>query len=159
MRGVMSPSGPARVGWWGVQDPFAFDVEHLAYGAGARRFEYGTPSVAAIYAARAGLSLLDEVGIDTVRDRHMRLSQRLVDGALEQGWTIRCPRDAAERTPIVTLEHPDPADAVSALRAGGVICDNRPALIRLSPHYFNTFEEMDRTLELLAPLRVAPAIA
>src|SRR5438552_1870754 len=69
------------------------------------------------------------------------------------------PRDAAERTPIVTLEHPDPAAAVSALRAGGVICDNRPGLIRLSPHYFNTSEEMDRTLELLAPLRVAPAIA
>src|SRR5947208_911997 len=156
---VAERARPSAAGWWGVKEPFAFDVEHLDYGAGARRFEYGTPAVAAIYAARAGLELLAEIGIEKVRERHKLLSQRLVDGALDQGWTIRCPRDATERTPIVTLEHPDPASAVTALRAAGVICDNRPGLIRLSPHYFNTSEEMDRTLELLAPLRVAPAIA
>ncbi|TMG53890.1 MAG: aminotransferase class V-fold PLP-dependent enzyme [Chloroflexi bacterium] len=149
---------PSAVGWWGVQDPFAFDIEHLEYGAAARRFEYGTPAVAAIYAARAGIELLSEVGIETVRARHMLLSQRLVDGALAQGWSIRCPSDPVERTPIVTLEHPDPPAAVSALRAAGVICDNRPGLIRLSPHYFNTLDEMDRTLALLASLRVAPAV-
>jgi kynureninase len=150
---------PSAVGWWGVQDPFAFDIEHLEYGTAARRFEYGTPAVAAIYAARAGVELLGEVGIETVRERHMLLSQRLVDGALEQGWKVRSPLDARERTPIVTLEHPDPPAAVSALRAAGVICDNRPGLIRLSPHYFNTLDEMDRTLAVLAPLRVAPAVA
>ena len=157
--GVAERARPSAVGWWGVKDPFAFDVEHLEYGTGARRFEYGTPAVAAIYAARAGLELLAEVGIDTVRERHKLLSQRLVDGALDQGWRIRCPRDANERTPIVTLEHPDPAAAVTALRAGGVICDYRPGLIRLSPHYFNTLEEMDRALALLEPLRAAHALA
>ena len=153
-REVAERARPSAVGWWGVMDPFAFDVEHLAYGTGARRFEYGTPAVAAIYAARAGLALLAEVGIATVRERHMLLSQRLVDGALAQGWTVRCPRAAAERTAIVTLEHPDPQRVVDMLRARGVICDSRPGLIRLSPHYFNTEDEMDRALELLAPLRV-----
>ena len=156
---VAERARPSAVGWWGVKEPFAFDVEHLDYGAGARRFEYGTPAVAAIYAARAGLELLAEIGIEKVRERHKLLSQRLVDGALDQGWTIRCPRDAIERTPIVTLEHPDPASAVTALRTAGVICDNRPGLIRLSPHYFNTLEEMDRALALLEPLRVAHALA
>src|SRR5256885_3168183 len=120
-RDVAERARPSAVGWWGVQDPFSFDVEHLAYGTGARRFEYGTPSVAAIYAARAGLSLLDEVGIDTVRDRHMRLSQRLGDGALDQGGTVRWPRDAAGRTPLVTPEHPHPVGAVSAPRGRGAI--------------------------------------
>ena len=158
-RGVADRARPSAVGWWGVMDPFAFDVEHLAYGTGARRFEYGTPAVAAIYAARAGLALLAQVGIDTVRERHMLLSQRLVDGALAQGWSVRCPRVAAERTTIVTLEHPDPSRAVEALRAQGVICDYRPGLIRLSPHYFNTADEIDRALELLAPLRAVAATA
>src|SRR5207302_479722 len=156
---VAERARPSAVGWWGVKEPFAFDVEHLDYGAGARRFEYGTPAVAAIYAARAGLELLAEVGIATVRERHKLLSQRLVEGAVDQGWTIRCPRDPEERTPIVTLEHPDPASAVTALRTAGLICDNRPGLIRLSPHYFNTLEEMDRALALLEPLRVAHAVA
>ena len=156
-RDVAESARPSAVGWWGVADPFAFDVEHLDPGAGARRFEYGTPAVAAIYAARAGIELLNEVGIDTVRARHMALSQRLVDGAQAQGWTVRSPSDARERTAIVTLEHPEPSRAVDALRARGVITDHRPGLIRLSPHYFNTADEIHRTLELLAPLRAAPA--
>lgn len=158
-RDVAERARPSAVGWWGVMDPFAFDVEHLAYGTGARRFEYGTPAVAAIYAARAGLALLAQVGIATVRERHMLLSQRLVDGALAQGWSVRCPRVAAERTAIVTLEHPDPSRAVEKLRAQGVIADYRPGLIRLSPHYFNTADEIDRALELLVPLRAVAATA
>ncbi len=158
-REIAERARPSAVGWWGVMDPFAFDVEHLAYGTGARRFEYGTPAVAAIYAARAGLELLAAVGVATVRERHMLLSQRLVDGAIAQGWTVRCPRVAAERTAIVTLEHPDPQRVVDALRAQGVICDSRPGLVRLSPHYFNTVAEMDRALELLAPLRAVAATA
>jgi kynureninase len=158
-RDVAERARPSAVGWWGVQDPFAFDVEHLAYGTGARRFEYGTPAVAAIYAARAGIALLAEVGVATVRERHMLLSQRLVDGAIAQGWTVRCPRAAAERTAIVTLEHPEPQRVADALRARGLICDSRPGLIRLSPHYFNTEQEMDRALELLAPFRAMAATA
>ena len=158
-RDVADAARPSAVGWWGVADPFAFDVEHLDPGKGARRFEYGTPAVAAIYAARAGISLLDEIGIPTVRERHMLLSQQLVDGAMSQGWTVRSPSDARERTAIVTLEHPDPQKAVDALRAKGVIVDSRPGLIRLSPHYFNTSAEMSRALELLAPLRAVAAPA
>ena len=148
---------PSALGWWAMKNPFDFDVEHLDLAASARRFEYGTPAVAAAYTARAGLALLRDVGIATVRARHMLLSQRLVDGAREQGWALRCPPDPRRRSPIVTLEHPDPPSAVAALRASGLICDHRPGLIRLSPHYFNTVEEMDRALALLAPMRVAPA--
>ena len=158
-RDVAEAARPSAVGWWGVADPFAFDVEHLDPGKGARRFEYGTPAVAAIYAARAGIELLEEIGVATVRQRHMLLSQRLVDGARDQGWTVRCPTNAQERTAIVTLEHSDAHGAVDALRARGVISDTRPGLIRLSPHYFNTLDEMDRALELLAPLRAAAATA
>jgi kynureninase len=154
-RDVADAARPSAVGWWGVADPFAFDVEHLDPGKGARRFEYGTPAVAAIYAARAGIALLREVGIATVRERHQSLSQRLVDGARAQGWTVRCPTEARERTAIVTLEHPEPQRAVDLLRSKGVITDSRPGLIRLSPHYFNTADELDRALELLAPLRAA----
>src|SRR5205823_12079199 len=149
---------PTALGWWAMENPFDFDVQHLDLAGNARRFEYGTPAIAAAYTARAGLALLDEVGIATVRGRRMTLSQRLVDGAREQGWTVRCPTDARRRTPIVTLEHPDPSIAVASLRQNGVICDYRPGLIRLSPHYLNTPEEMDRALGFLAQLRVAPAI-
>ena len=152
-RDRIAAARPTALGWWAMENPFDFDVRHLDLASSARRFEYGTPAVAAAYTARAGLALAAEVGVATVRERHMQLSQRLVEGAREQGWRLRCPADARARTSIVTLEHSEPSSAVTALRGQGLICDYRPGLIRLSPHYFNTFEEMDRALELLAPLR------
>ncbi|MHB8631160.1 MAG: aminotransferase class V-fold PLP-dependent enzyme [Candidatus Limnocylindria bacterium] len=152
-RDRIAGSSPTALGWWAMRDPFAFDVRHLDLSPTARRFEYGTPAVAAAYTARAGIGLLEEIGIQTVRERHMSLSQRLVDGALAQGWRLGCVPEAARRTPIVTLRHPDPAHVVEALRAKGCIADFRPGLVRLSPHHFNTEAEMDATLELLAPLR------
>ena len=144
---------PTAIGWWAMRDPFAFDVRHVDLSPTARRFEYGTPAVAAAYTARAGIALVEEIGIATVRERHMALSQRLVDGALAQGWELGCVREAERRSPIVTLKHPDPAQVVEALRAKDCIVDSRPGLVRLSPHHFNTEDEIDATLALLAPLR------
>lgn len=152
-RDRIAAARPTALGWWAMRDPFSFDVQHLDLSPTARRFEYGTPAVAAAYTARAGIALLEEIGIAAVRERHMALSQRLVDGAEAQGWELGCVREAAGRTPIVTLRHPDPARAVDGLRAQGCIVDHRPGLIRLSPHHFNTESEIDATLELLAPLR------
>ncbi len=152
-RDRLATAYPTAIGWWAMRDAFTFDVQHLDLAPSARRFEYGTPAVAAAYTARAGIELLREIGVDVVRARHKLLSQRLVDGALAQGWELGCVREAERRTPIVTLRHPEPARVVDALRANGCIVDFRPGLVRLSPHHFNTEDEMDATLELLAPLR------
>src|SRR5207244_11468217 len=94
---------PTALGWWAMRDPFTFDVQHLELSPTARRFEYGTPAVAAAYTARAGIALMEEIGVETVRTRHMLLSPRLVDGALAQGWRPRCLREAARATRTVTL--------------------------------------------------------
>jgi kynureninase len=102
------------------------------------------------YAALAGLSLLREVSLERVRRSHMRLSQRLVDGALARGLTVRSPLEAERRTSIVTVAHPDPHAAVDALRERGVVVDARPGVVRFSPHFFNTEDEIDAALEALA---------
>jgi selenocysteine lyase/cysteine desulfurase len=152
-RDRIADAKPTAIGWWAMRDPFAFDVQRIDLSPTARRFEYGTPAVPAAYTARAGVALLAEIGVDVVRERHMTLSQRLVDGALAQGWGLGCVPEATRRSPIVTLRHPEPARVVDALRANGCIVDARPGLVRLSPHHFNTEDEMDAALELLAPLR------
>lgn len=146
---------PTALGWWAVRDPFAFDVQHLELPDTARRFEYGTPAVPTAYAARAGLSLLRDVGVARVRASHMWLSQRLVDGALARGLAVRSPLRAEERTSIVTIAHPDPRDAVERLRERGVIVDARPGVVRFSPHFFNTEEEIDAALEAMVAVTAA----
>ncbi len=146
---------PTALGWWAVRDPFAFDVQRLDLPETARRFEYGTPSVPTCYAARAGLALLREVGIPRVREAHVALSQRLLEGALARGLSVRSPVDARQRTSIVTIRHPEPRRAVDLLRERGVIVDARPGVVRFSPHFFNTEEEIDQALEAL--VSVTPA--
>jgi kynureninase len=146
---------PTALGWWSQADPFSFDVQHLDLPPTARRFEYGTPSVPTAYAARAGIALLREVGITRVRQRHQRLSQRLVDGALANGLRVRCPIDAEQRTSIVTIAHAHPHAAVDALRARGIIVDSRPGVVRFSPHIFNTEDEIDAAVAAMVEVSAA----
>jgi len=75
----------------------------------------------------------------------------------EEGWRAEFPitRDLDRRRSVGS----EPQKAVDVLRAKGVITDTRPGLIRLSPHYFNTADEMSHALELLAPLRAVAASA
>ena len=146
---------PTALGWWSQADPFAFDVRHLDLPPTARRFEYGTPSVPTAYAARAGLAVLREVGVERVRSSHQRLSQRLVDGALARGLKVRSPREAERRTSIVTIVHPDPHAAVDGLRERGIIVDSRPGVVRFSPHFFNTEQEIDAAVEAMVEVSAA----
>jgi kynureninase len=151
-RDLSSRLQPTALGWWSQRDPFAFDVRHLDLAPNARRFEYGTPSVPTAYAARAGLALLREIGVERVRASHRHLSQRLVERALERGLRLRCPVEADRRTSIVTVAHPDPWRAVDALRDRGIIVDARPGVVRFSPHFFNTEAEIDDAVEAMAAL-------
>ena len=84
-----------------------------------------------------------------------RVSQGLVDGALSHGLRVRCPTDAERRTSIVTIVHPDPHRAVDALRARGVIVDSRPGVVRFSPHFFNTADEIDAAVAAMVEVSAA----
>jgi selenocysteine lyase/cysteine desulfurase len=141
---------PAAVGWFGVEDQFAFDPRAVKLRHGARRFEQGTPSVPTIYTARAGLALVQEVGVDRIRRRVSSLTEDLVARARRAGLRVRCAARAEERSGIVMVEHPDPAAAVARLRAAGVIADHRPGAVRLSPHFYNTTEDGEAAVRVLA---------
>ena len=79
--------------------PFGFE-EEMEYAAGAARFLTGTPNVPAHYAATAGYDLIEEIGVDRIRENSLRQTQLLIDLADAAGFEIRSPREpagAAER--------------------------------------------------------------
>ena len=137
-------------------DYFAYD---LTLARGARRFEESVVSVLTTAAFGAALELLLEVGPDVIEARVLGLAARLADGLAGSGCEVvePWPRTRAESSGIVSFRKPGTkAQAVLRdLSAAHVIARIHQDFVRLSPHFYNTDEEVDRVLDVLAPERVA----
>ena len=133
---------PTFTGWQAHARPFAFEPEH-DYAAGAARFLTGTPNVPALYAASAGYELVEEVGVERIREHSMRQTALLVELLERAGLEVVSPRDPARRGGTVVVRTPEPEAVYRELDAREIVCDFRPEVgIRLGPHFFNTDEEV-----------------
>lgn len=141
---------PTVAGWFGHRDQFSFDPHRLAFHDDARRFELGTPSVAAIYAQLGGLEYIEEIGVPAIRRVTAALTEDLIARARAAGFQPNVAADSATRSAIVMVPVPDPAAAVRHLAAGGIIADARPGHVRLSPFFYNVQEDHVRAAERLA---------
>ncbi|HEX9611644.1 MAG TPA: aminotransferase class V-fold PLP-dependent enzyme [Gemmatimonadales bacterium] len=141
---------PAIAGWFGHRDQFAFDPHTLAFHDDARRFELGTPALAAVYAQLGGLEYIEELGVPAIRQVTAALTEDLVARALAAGFSPNVAAEPATRSAIVMLPVPDPPAAVRHLADGGVVADARPGHVRLSPFFYNVQDDHVTALERLA---------
>ena len=143
---------PTFVGWQGHARPFAFEPE-LEYAPGVRRFLTGTPNVPALYAASAGYDIIEEIGVERIRERSLTLTSLLIDLLEGAGFEISSPREPARRGGTVLVRTPDDPAVHRELGERGIICDFRPdAGIRLGPHFFNTEGELRETVAELVDI-------
>jgi kynureninase len=144
---------PLGAGWFGHRDPFAFSLE-FDPAPGAARFATGTPGIAGLFAARAGLEIVHQVGVEAIREKSLRLTQRMLELAAEYGLTSRTPRAPEERGGLVVVDFPGADRAVEHLREQGILVDYRPqAGVRLSAHFYTDAEEVDEAFAALGVLR------
>jgi len=141
---------PKISGWFGQRDQFAFDPRALTFHEGARRFELGTPALAAIYAQLGGLEYIEEIGVPRVRDVTAALTEDLVASLRGAGFKPKVAADPRERSAIVMVPMPDPAASIRHLAADGIIADTRPGHVRFSPFFYNLQEDHVRATERLA---------
>jgi selenocysteine lyase/cysteine desulfurase len=150
---------PATFGWFGSDDKF--EAEDPDYAEGASRFQLGTPQITNTYQAGAGLSVLQEVGIDTVHDRVIERTSQIIEGARDRGFTVATPDADDQRTGIVTIEVEDHEATFERMGDEGymtsfIVSQLVDSGIRLSPHFYTTAEEVEAALEALAA-NAAPA--
>src|SRR5947208_1383683 len=141
---------PGIAGWFGHKNQFAFDPHALELHDDARRFELGTPALAAVYAQLGGLDYIDEIGVPAIRRVTAALTEDLVARAGEYGFRPKVAPRAEDRSAIVMLPAADPAAGVRYLAAGGIIADARPGHVRLSPFFYNVQDDHVSALERLA---------
>ncbi|HXF56131.1 MAG TPA: aminotransferase class V-fold PLP-dependent enzyme [Actinomycetota bacterium] len=141
---------PLVTGWFATRDPFAFDLQHLEYHPSARRLEHGTPAAPSCFVAQGGLDVVTRVGVEAIRARQQDLVDYVVERADRAGLEVRTPRDRAARGGLVNLQvGPDAEKVCHALLERDVCTDWRGDGLRVSPHFFNTEEDVDRLFEAL----------
>jgi kynureninase len=143
---------PTLVGWQAHARPFGFEPE-LEYADGSARFLTGTPNVPALYAATAGYDLIEEIGVDRIRESSLRQTQLLIDLCDDAGFEVGSPREPSRRGGTVTVRTPEFQAVHSELGERQIICDFRPdAGLRLGPHYYNTDDELRYAVEQIADI-------
>lgn len=140
---------PIGVGANSVIHPYAFTTIDFRLKPHAGRWEGGAYNVPGITALGASLELIQGVGIAAIERRVLELTDYLCDRAQARGWSIFSSRRPTERSGIVSLVHPSmPAgEVVKRCRNAGVIVNNRADRVRVSPHAYNTEDEIDRFLD------------
>lgn len=147
---------PRLTGWMAHRSPFAFEPTMCFTENSAFKFMNGTPNIPGLYAVKAGYEIIRQVGVDNIRQRSLQLTERIVQRAQEYGFAINSPISPEQRggTVVVQLEHSQQI-AQELLRRDFLI-DWRPqAGIRISPHFFNTEDEIDRLMAEIKQLSAA----
>jgi selenocysteine lyase/cysteine desulfurase len=118
----------------------------------ARRFEEATINVAGAIGFGAALEMLLGIGLDKIEARILDLTGRLIEGLLAKGYLLRTPHTTrSERSGIVSFYHQHHAldGLMKRLTEARMVVSQRGSGIRVSPHFYNTEDEIDRLLEAL----------
>jgi len=148
---VIEKLRPVRSGWRSMRSLFQWTDFAIDFAEGAKRFESGTLNVYGIHALGGSLELLQEAGTAAVEERVLALTERAALGLAARGFTVISSRRPGETSGIVTAVHPTiPAgDFVRRLAAADIVAAARAGRFRISPHFYNTEEEIDRCLGAL----------
>ena len=144
---------PTATGWFADRDIFEMDVHDYSPAPTAARFQSGTPPIPAIYAGIAGIELMQEIGVADTREHVQRLNEQLVAGVDELGGRVVSARDPDRRGALVCIASTDAEALVAALRREGVVTSSRAGNLRVSPHAYNSHEDIAAVLAALARKR------
>jgi selenocysteine lyase/cysteine desulfurase len=141
---------PTSTGWFADEDIFEMDIHDYSPSPTARRFEFGTPPIPSIYAGIAGMELVEEIGVGDIEEHVRGLTALLVEGVDELGGRVVTPRDPERRGPLVAVASTDEHALVAALDAEGIVTSSRAGNLRISPHAYNSTEDIEAVVAALA---------
>ena len=141
---------PAATGWAAHAHPFEFVTGPIEYAPDMRRFLNGTPNVPAMYSARSGYEIVNEIGVERIRVKSQRQTQKLIALAQDAGIEVKSPLDPKMRGGTIILQVPNGREAVVELGRRQILVDFRPgAGIRIAPHFYTSEEEIEHTIHEL----------
>ncbi|MDQ2982832.1 MAG: aminotransferase class V-fold PLP-dependent enzyme [Actinomycetota bacterium] len=144
---------PTATGWFADRDIFEMDIHDYSPASTARRFQSGTPPIPAIYAGIAGIELMKEIGIAETREHVNALNEQLIAGVDELGGRIVTPREPERRGALVCIKSTDVERLVAVFDEARVVASSRDGNLRVSAHAYNSADDVQNVLGLLAENR------
>jgi selenocysteine lyase/cysteine desulfurase len=144
---------PTLVGWMSVPDPEDYSNFEQSWAQGTLAWETGTAPTALIHGLEASLRLLQETGIERIAAHLNELTDYLCERLQARDYEIISSRRAGEKSQIVCIRHRSdewsPMALYSHLKKQNIIAAPRGARLRISPHLYNTTEDIDALLGTL----------
>lgn len=149
-KALVEKLNPPLIGWKSTQHEYDFDHIDFRLKNNALRFEEGSLNIGGIYALGASVDLLLEVGIHRIEARVLELGDLIIRGAEKRKFKITTPRGREERGGIVSIAGDfSPIVVRDKLRELGIIVNVRGGAMRISPHFYNIEEEVQRFFDAL----------
>ncbi len=126
-----------------------FDLYELRYSRGISKYEVVHMDDAAYVGAEESMRLILDFGIENVERKIKEIDDYLIEGLLEMGCELQTPIDELERHAIINFRAKNIDRIMNELTKNGIIVSQRMSGIRVSPHFYNTKDEIDKLLEIL----------
>jgi len=147
--GLIETSQPTLIGWLSIENPFDFNPRPLRLSRTAARFEPGNPNFLGFVGAGAALELLLTIGQKRIENEILELSGYLIDEIKNLGLEVTTPPDSNRRAGIVNFKVRDLSATMDRLQRKQIAVSSRGDGIRVSPHFYNTTEELDSLVKVL----------
>lgn len=147
---VAESLNPIDVGWFSHQSPFEFDIHRFEYHRGALRFWGGTPSVLPYCIAANSINTINDIGVDSISAHNQELTHYLVENLGSHRLSTPAEKKLRGGTLVIKLVNDRENSIQQRLAKNCVRFDSRALGIRLSPHIYNSMEEIQQVSEYLA---------
>lgn len=148
---------PTLLGAWNIKSPNFISQAEIEFVNSAQRYEPGVLNITGIYGMVASIQKFQESGPDAVASRILSLRDYLDAALRKSGFEfLSAGPEEPMRSGIVTARHPrvDASILFSALEKNKITASLRntrdgAAWLRFSPHFYNTFAELDTVAAVL----------
>jgi selenocysteine lyase/cysteine desulfurase len=141
------------MGWFSQENIFAMDIYANTPSPTARRFESGTPPVPCLYAGLAGMKLIQSIGLPRIEAHLYEITGAIKEGAMRRGFNLASPVNPAQHGALITLRSHHVNMLVKRLAEDQIITSSRDNNLRISPHIYNNFDDVNRLIDCLTKHR------
>ncbi|TXT57605.1 MAG: putative cysteine desulfurase [Candidatus Thorarchaeota archaeon] len=137
---------PRYLGWWGVQDFWEFEYQERKLMPDATRFIVGSPAMTAYVGFQESLKVL----LDIPGEKREKAAIATADYLRKRLQEENIPYydfPVENQSAIVSCAPPEADDLQMALHKENIHCSVRNGRLRVSPHFYNTYEDIDRLME------------